>query len=101
MKFKFELGKEAQDTITGFKGYIIWRVEYLTGCNQYGLQPQMKKGDKEAPAPKQFEENALTLTGKSITLPAEEEQRAQAEKEGKRVPGGPKTIANNRKHLGK
>lgn len=84
------LGAEAKDVITGFKGFIMWRVEWLTGCNQYGLQPEMKKGDKDVPESKQFDENRLKPTGKSVTLPEEDRVRAEAEKIGKTPPGGPK-----------
>lgn len=99
MKFKYELGLEAEDIITGFKGFITYRVEYLTGCPQYGLQPKMKKGDKEVTHAKQFDENSLRLTGKSISLPNEEEVKKEFEKAGKTPPGGPKTIVKSSKDI--
>lgn len=34
------LGKEAKDKITGFKGIITGHAEYLTGCDQYLIQPE-------------------------------------------------------------
>ena len=37
------MGLTATDRITGFKGYIIGVVAYVTGCDQYLLQPKMKK----------------------------------------------------------
>jgi hypothetical protein len=39
--FKLELGQEGKDKITGFKGILTSRVEYLTGCNQYGITPSI------------------------------------------------------------
>lgn len=38
--FKFELGQDAEDVITGFKGVIIGRTQYLTQCNCYGIVPR-------------------------------------------------------------
>jgi hypothetical protein len=32
-----ELGSTVQDRITGFMGIAMSRVEYLTGCTQYGV----------------------------------------------------------------
>lgn len=40
--FKFENGVEVKDKVTGFTGKITGRVEYLTGCNQYIVQPPIK-----------------------------------------------------------
>jgi hypothetical protein len=37
------LGKKARDVVTGFKGTITGYVQYLTGCNQYLLVPQVKE----------------------------------------------------------
>ncbi len=37
------LGKEATDIITGFKGVATGHAEYLTGCDQYCVQPILKK----------------------------------------------------------
>jgi hypothetical protein len=36
--FKFDLGEEVKDSITGFKGVIRARTQYLTGCTTYALQ---------------------------------------------------------------
>ena len=43
---KFELGAKVKDSITGFSGTVTGRVEYLTGCAQYVIQPPLNaKGD--------------------------------------------------------
>ncbi len=47
-KFKFELGQEVVDTITGFTGVIRVRSQYLTGCNAYGIQNTKLKDGKPA-----------------------------------------------------
>ncbi len=38
-----ELGVKAKDTVTGLTGIITGKVEYITGCDQYLLQPPMTK----------------------------------------------------------
>jgi hypothetical protein len=62
----FELGKKAKDKITGFTGILTARVEYLTGCTQYGITPQIKKGDKEAPRADFFDEGRIEILGEGM-----------------------------------
>lgn len=88
--FLFNLGDEVIETVTGYKGFIIYRVEYLTGCNQYGLQPPMKK-DGTVPDARQVDENRLKLTGKKYSLPAQ--------KPIKVAPGGPNNIIQPQKRI--
>lgn len=38
--FKFELGVHVRDVVTGFRGVVTGRVQYLTGCSQFLIQPQ-------------------------------------------------------------
>ena len=40
-----ELGKMAEDKITGFQGIIVGHARYLTGCDQYVLAPRAKRGE--------------------------------------------------------
>lgn len=62
-----KLGKEAQDKITGFKGIITGRAEYLTGCNQYILTPKVKKGSASPAEGAWFDEGSLEIIGKGIS----------------------------------
>ena len=41
--FKFNLGDEAEDIITGFLGIIVNRSQWIHGCNTYGLQSKELK----------------------------------------------------------
>ena len=91
--FLFELGDELEDVITGFKGFCIYRIEFLTGCNQYGLQPKKKATEKEVAKIDQFDENRLKATGNKITLPNQTPI--------KKVPGGPVQMIKQRSILGK
>lgn len=59
--FKFELGSEAVDTITGFKGRLTGRVQYITGCNQYVVSPPVDSDGKHRDA-HWVDEDRLQLT---------------------------------------
>lgn len=36
-QYEIELGTLVRDVVTGFEGIAMARVEYLTGCTQYGI----------------------------------------------------------------
>lgn len=63
--FKHELGKEAKDKITGIKGIIVGRCEYLFGCNQYGIAGKVNKEGKR-PDTEWFDEGRIELIGNGI-----------------------------------
>lgn len=75
-EFKHDLGKEAKDIVTGFKGIITCRSQYLTGCNRYGIQPKMdKKGD--VPETRWYDENQIEIIGKGVVIKQTIEQRSK------------------------
>jgi hypothetical protein len=39
LEWKFELGDRVRDRVSGFKGIVTSRTEYLNGCQQYGIDP--------------------------------------------------------------
>jgi len=41
---KFEMGSTVKCLITGFEGLVTGRCEYITGCDQYLVQPKVKDG---------------------------------------------------------
>jgi len=41
--FKIKLGAKVKDNVTGFKGIIVGRCEYLTGCRQYLVAAKCEK----------------------------------------------------------
>ena len=45
-EWKFDLGEEVKDVVTGFKGVIIVRSQWLNGCVQYGIKPRVKRDGK-------------------------------------------------------
>jgi hypothetical protein len=85
--FKYEIGLLAKDKLTGFTGIITYRAQYLTGCNNYGLQPQ-ELGDKgEIKDNAQFDETRIEIIGDGISLKEKEVKEIKAE--SAKNPGGP------------
>ena len=70
--FKFENGEVVKDVITGFKGVVMSRINYLTGCNQYGLSMMALTSDGKRADWEYFDENRLVSCKKSIKLPSTE-----------------------------
>lgn len=62
---KYELGQELKDIVTGFKGIVTGRAQYLTGCTHYGIQPKSKDGVSVASV-EWFDESRLIPTGKRL-----------------------------------
>lgn len=61
--FKFELGVEVKHIVTGFQGIVTGRSDYITGCNQYSVQPQVSK-DGTWKDGRWCDEHALEQVGK-------------------------------------
>ena len=61
-----DLGKEAEDKITGFKGIVIGVSQWLTGCNQACLKPKVDK-DGKLEEGQWFDEGEVFVIGKGIT----------------------------------
>lgn len=54
------LGSKVVDRITGFEGRATSRVEYITGCVQYGVLPQVKS-DGSYPNAEYIDEQRLEV----------------------------------------
>lgn len=61
------IGRQATDKITGFKGTITGFVQYITGCNQYLVASKSKDGKALGEA-QWLDEQRVTVTGKALTL---------------------------------
>lgn len=84
-KFRFELGDKVKDTLTGLEGILTYRVEYLTGCNQYGMFTGLDdKG--EIRKDHQVDENRLELIEEAHYKIPITENKVEVQK-----PGGPQT----------
>ena len=64
-KFKYDMGQQAEDIITGFKGIITGRCEHITGCDTYGLKGKVDKDGKVTDA-HWIDEGQVKITGKGI-----------------------------------
>lgn len=63
----FALGLQVKDHITGFTGFVTGRVEYLTGCAQYLVQPECE--DNKWCEARWFDENRLKALRGSKHIP--------------------------------
>ena len=61
-----ELGQEGKDKVTGFKGIITGRAQYLYGCDQYNLVPSVGKDGKIGDA-QWFDEGRIQIIGKGVS----------------------------------
>lgn len=64
-KQKIQLGEKVRDRLTGFEGRATSRVEYITGCVQYGVLP-MAKGDGSYPDAVYIDEQRLEVIEPAI-----------------------------------
>jgi len=69
---KFNLGIEVKDVVTGFKGIVMAHAEYLTGCDQYLVLPQPKKGSNIYPESRWFDEGRIKSTKRGIVIKSED-----------------------------
>lgn len=65
-EFKFELGIEAEDKITGFKGIVMSRSEHLTGCNVYSIAPKTLAEGKPGET-QWFDENRINKISDGVS----------------------------------
>jgi hypothetical protein len=96
MIFKFNLGDELKDFITGYKGIVRCRAEYLTGCNRYALQSQ--KLDKEKEIPQEwlwFDENELILVKEGKIVIEEYRVKNISKGDNSKDNGGPRPSSQN------
>ncbi len=70
----FEFGDVARDRVSGFKGEVIGRSDYSTGCKQICVQPSAKE-DGDWRDGKWFDEERLELVGVGRGIAAEASPR--------------------------
>lgn len=58
-----KLGEEVKDTITGFRGIAVSRVEWLNGCVRYAIQGKVN-ADGKVPKEEWFDETQLEVVKK-------------------------------------
>jgi len=65
--YKFDNGDQVKDTITGFKGVIVARTQWMNECIRYAVQPRDLK-DGEVVNDHWFDEEQLELVKGSRNL---------------------------------
>jgi len=65
---KIKLGINAKDKITGFEGSVTGHAKYITGCDQFLLQPKCEDGKSGTkPEGQWFDDGRLEAVSKGIT----------------------------------
>lgn len=59
------LGAKVRDRLTGFTGRATSRIEYITGCVQYGVLPEIKS-DGSYPNCEYIDDQRLEVIGEPI-----------------------------------
>jgi len=60
-EFKFDVGSTVKDTITGFEGVVMARIQWLNNCNTYRVQPRDLDKDGKVQDVQHFDEPQLAL----------------------------------------
>ena len=81
---KVELGDQVEDVVSGFKGIVMARTEWLNGCARIVVQPKVGK-DRKMPDNACFDEPQLKIIKRANTPKPVRKQRAST--------GGPKDDA--------
>ena len=58
-KTKFRMGQKVRDKITGFEGIIVGVHKWITGCDQYTVQPIKEENKTEYPKSETFDDGRL------------------------------------------
>lgn len=61
-----KLGNQVEDSVSGFKGIAVQRIEYLNGCVRIGVQSKVDK-DGKLPALEYFDEQQLDSSSAAST----------------------------------
>ncbi len=43
----FNMGDKVKDVVTGYTGIVVTRIDYMTGCNHYGVESVVEKPGDE------------------------------------------------------
>lgn len=66
---EIKLGVLAKDIITGFKGIVTSKIEFITKCTQYCLSPEIdsERDSKKLPEGHFFDESRLEVIGAGVS----------------------------------
>jgi hypothetical protein len=65
-----KLGQQVKDKVTGFTGIATARVEYLSGCVQFCVRPEMVKPG-EMPDGQYIDDMQLDVIGDGVFIPVD------------------------------
>ena len=69
MKLEIEIGHQAEDIVTGFKGTVTGYVRYLTGCDQVMLSPAVDAETPQSRPPSEwFDTNRIIDRGPNMRV---------------------------------
>lgn len=75
---KIELGDKVKDTVTGFVGIAVARINWIAGCNRIIVMPQCKKGkEHELEEDKTFDEPLLKVLKKKAVKGEEKKKKEE------------------------
>lgn len=86
MNKKIKLGDKVKDTITGFIGVAVARIEYINGCIQYNVAAKVGKGNK-------FPDDISIDQGSLIVIKPKDKPK----KKKRKGPGGPSVVGKRMK----
>ena len=66
-------GSIASDLVTGFKGVVVARTEWMTGCTRYGIQSRKLKEDGSVLDIQWFDEAQIVIEVSCGTTTADSE----------------------------
>ena len=69
MTDRIQLGNIVRDTISGYEGVCMAKVEYLTGCNQVGIKPKGMKPDGGTFDTLYFDEPFVEVVNAAVLTP--------------------------------
>ena len=80
MNQKIKLGDKVKCIITGLEGIAVAKIEYLSGCIQFGVKARVKEAAiKEA---EYIDESQLKRMGPGVNKPIEEKPKESRRRSG-------------------
>ena len=75
MEKEIQLGDEVRCKITGFKGTVVERTEYINGCVQFGVLPKCGKDVSKMP-------DAISLDKQSLQIVKKKSKKIKSDDDG-------------------
>ncbi len=66
VSFRFNIGDEVKDKVTGMKGIVMVQAFYATGCSHFGIQQRSVSKEGKTPNYEYFDESRLELITEKV-----------------------------------